>query len=153
MQTVESIPAQPNAAELHVAGLAQNPVLAARRPTTHREVIYEVVLVSFFSCRIAMYRRTDRKNKALFLPPAAASLVASARLPRPRAVTPCWAPRRKPPACRCTATFSSNCAVNASAATLTERELTEYQALAPTAEARNIKRVEALHCPGAAAWH
>ena len=33
--------------------------------------------------------------KPLFSPRAAASPVASARLPRPRAMTPCWAPRRR----------------------------------------------------------
>jgi hypothetical protein len=72
--------------------------------------------------------------------------VASARLPRPRAVTPCWAPRRR-----------ENSRLPAAAqrryeqlrrkcerSTLTERELTEYQALLQQLEARNVKRVEAL---------
>ena len=55
---------------------------------------YQFALIALVWLFFLLHGRIG-KIKPFFSPrAAAASLVASARLPRPRAVTPCWAPRR-----------------------------------------------------------
>ena len=54
----------------------------------------------------------DKNSTAPFLPRAAAPApVASARMPRPRAMTPCWAPRRRALRTRALAILIGACGV------------------------------------------